>query len=80
MSGETTTAAPYIVTRDVQTTECPWLETDVPKGTRVYRYGGVTYGCIGPDGIAVTAEPGALPFFELPRGAVSPTPPHGEER
>ena len=54
-----------IVTRE----ECPWLDADVPEGTKVERFTGCTYGCVGA-GIAVTFEPGG-PFSELPRTALS---------
>lgn len=61
----------FVTTRLVTTEECPWLDADVEGGTTVYRYTGVTYGCIGPHGVAVTSEPDTLPFFELPLSALS---------
>lgn len=60
-----------ITTRLVTMEECPWLDDDVEQGTVVHRYSGVTYGVIGPDGVAVTLQPHKLPFFELPRAALS---------
>lgn len=60
----------FQTTRLVTMEECPWLDDDVERGTVVYRYSGVTYGCIGPDGLAVTLEPDTTPFFELPLTAL----------
>jgi hypothetical protein len=53
------------VTRD----ECFWLDEDLPIGMKVHIYRGCTYGCVG-DGIAVTLEPGKMPFFEVPCDAI----------
>ena len=58
------------ITRLVTTEEAPWLKKDLQAGTIVYEFFGVTYGCIGPDGIACTKEPDKTPFFEVPRNAV----------
>lgn len=41
------------------------------KGQIVYRYRGCTYGCIPPDGEAVTFEPDITPFFEVPADALA---------
>lgn len=60
------------LTRDVPKSECPWLDRDMREGEAVYRFSGVTYGCLGPNGIAVSAEPDATPFFEMPRDALAP--------
>lgn len=57
--------------RDVTAKECPWLGRDFLTGETVYKFTGHTYGCIGPNGIAVSGEPGETPFFELPRASVS---------
>jgi len=35
-------------------------------GEIVYEYTGPTYGCVSPLGLAVTKEPGQIPFFEVP--------------
>lgn len=56
----------FIVTRDIDKEECPWLDETIRANTIVYWYGGYTYGCIGDGGIAVTLEPEQTPFFELP--------------
>lgn len=56
------------LSRDVTKAECPWLDADLSAGTEVYRFDGCTYGCIG-SGIAVTRQPGELPFFEVPHDA-----------
>lgn len=60
------------ITRDVTKSECPWLDADVPAGSVVYSYTGATYGCVGPDGLAVTLEPDTTPFFQVPRDAIKP--------
>lgn len=57
------------INRSISLDECPWLENPIDAGTIVYRYGGVTYGCIGA-GLAVTLQEGKTPFFEIPRDSV----------
>lgn len=42
----------------------------INPGTPVYSYDGHTYGCISPDGIAVTFD-GKEPFFEVPANSVT---------
>jgi hypothetical protein len=59
----------YKLTRDVTKDECTWLNADLAKGTVVYKYPWVTYGCISPSGRAVSLEIGG-PFLELPRDAL----------
>jgi len=56
----------YEVARTVTTEECDWLEEDIKQGTIVYKFSGATYGCIGPNGTAVSLTKGENPFFELP--------------
>jgi hypothetical protein len=60
----------YVVIRNVTPNECEWLEETIKKGTEVYKYYNHTYGCISPNGIAVSKEHGEIPFFELPRNAL----------
>ena len=60
-----------VLNRDVTQHECPWLDADLPKGTAVWMYEGATYGCVRPDGLAVTAKAAETPFFEIPRNAVT---------
>jgi hypothetical protein len=57
------------VTRDVTTSECPWLQEDIPAGTIVYpnRH---NHNLISHNGWAVTKEPDGSPFFELPLDAL----------
>ena len=64
----------YLVTRDISTKECNWLEETITKGTVVYGFYGATYGCIGPRGVAVSFEEEKNPFFELPRDALKELP------
>lgn len=59
----------YQLTRDVGMDECPWLGRDYAAGEVVFRYSGVTYGCISPSGEPVSLD-GEIPFFELPRDAL----------
>jgi hypothetical protein len=60
-----------IMKRMVGTEECPWLENNLNTGDMVYRFPGCTYGCISPDGIAVTlSSEGKTPFFEIPENSV----------
>lgn len=72
-------AVTYVLDRAVSQQECPWLDSEIPSGSIVYRYDGYTYGCIGPDGIAVTHSPGVEPFFEVPRAALSLANPEGND-
>ena len=61
----------YEVVRTVTTKECCWLDEDVKQGTFVYKFHGPTYGCIGPNGTAVTLSPeGDNPFFEIPHNSI----------
>ena len=61
----------YRVTRHVTPAECDWLRKPVLKGTIVYAFRGPTYGCVNTStGMAVSAEPNATPFFELPLTAL----------
>lgn len=55
-----------VTTRDITVDECPWLGNNIPAGTHLYTYTGITYGCITPDGTAVSEEKGITPFFEIP--------------
>ena len=55
--------------RDVLQSECSWLARDYTKGEELFQYYGATYGCITPDGVAVTEQPDQTPFFEMPLDA-----------
>jgi hypothetical protein len=57
------------LTRTVTPDECSWLDRTYFKNEVVYKFGGCTYGCISPNGIACS-EDGETPFFELPINAV----------
>jgi len=59
----------FVLTRDVTTKECHWLDNDLKKGDMVYEYTNYTYGCISPNGKAFCDETGS-PFFELPLNSV----------
>lgn len=63
------------LTRLVAKIECPWLDRDMLKGESVWSYEGPTYGCVSGNGRAVSMVMGENPFFELPRDALSETPP-----
>lgn len=56
--------------RLVTVEECYWLDRDFDAGEEVYIFNGPTYGCIGPDGIAVSLDPDTGPFFEIPKSAL----------
>lgn len=60
--------------RDVLKSECPWLHRDFSAGEEVFSFSGVTYGCVSQHGRAVTLVDGELPFFELPRSALTTSP------
>ena len=68
-------AMALVLERDVTRSECPWLQNDLPKGTKVYTYMGPTYGSIGHNGIAVSDkdDPDAE-FYELPLYALGKPP------
>jgi hypothetical protein len=58
-----------VVTRDVSRDECHWLSKGLKAGDTVWTFYGVTYGCIGPGGTAMSWEPNTSPFFEVPNDA-----------
>ncbi len=60
-----------VLTREVTRQECKWLDEDLPKGKKVFRYTQNTYGIIPPSGVAVTDEIDKDPFYQIPRNAVS---------
>jgi hypothetical protein len=62
----------YILTRNVTTKECKWLDRTIKKGEFVFAYYGATYGCISSGGSAFTFVENKPPFFELPDNAVTP--------
>jgi hypothetical protein len=58
-------------TRLITTTECPWLESDIPAGAVLYHCLKYDYGCVTPAGAAMTLNPdGDYPFFEIPLDAL----------
>lgn len=59
--------------RDVTKEECQWLDDTIKKGTEVFEYTKCTYGCVSPQGVAVTLEEGKEPFIELPKEALKCT-------
>jgi hypothetical protein len=63
----------FLVSRDVTTDECEWLDETVKQGTVVHKFYGATYGCIGPSGVAVIFSE-KTPFFELPYDALTELP------
>jgi len=63
--------ATKVLNRDVTVKECPWLDSDLPKGTLVHEYDGCTYGCISYRGVAVTLIKDETPFFEIPNDALT---------
>ena len=60
---------PCQITRDITVEECPWLHAPLSAGDVVYKFYGVTYGCVGWDGTAMSLEPNKNPFFEVPNNA-----------
>ena len=60
----------YILTRDVNQSECDWLERDFPYGEIIYRYFGDTNDNISSSGFAFSLEIGQTPYFELPIDSV----------
>jgi len=58
----------YIVTKDILATNYEWLGRDFLKGELVSRFFGATYGCIGPNGIAIIEDDGL--FSELPKDSL----------
>lgn len=56
--------------RTVTPEECSWLDKAVHKGTIVFQFYGATYGCITPNGTAVSIIKGKGPFFELPNNSL----------
>ena len=61
----------FVMTRTIDTFECPWLDATIIEGETLYPCHKPTYGCIGPNGVAATYDPnGDYPFFEVPRNAI----------
>lgn len=58
------------LTRDVTPMECSWLHRTYRRGEIIQRYRGCTYGIVSSGGVACSAD-GAIPFFELPEGALT---------
>ena len=59
------------ISRPVTKEECHWLKQDLAEGKIVFRFGGYTYGCIAPTGVAVSDSPDEHPFYEVPEDAVT---------
>lgn len=59
-----------ITTRDISQTECPWLPIDIAKNTTLFKYINYTYGCISPEGVAISFEHNKEPFYEVPKNAI----------
>lgn len=60
-----------ILNRTVTTSECDWLDEDLPAGKEVFRFDGCTYGCISEGGVAVSDKPGDEFSYEVPSDAVT---------
>jgi hypothetical protein len=60
----------YLTTRKLTQKFYRWLPRDIEEGELLHPYYGVTYGSIGPAGVAVTFEAGVTPFYEVPRDGV----------
>jgi hypothetical protein len=59
------------VTRDVYPEECPWLTAPITKGALLWYCQKYDYGCVTPNGVAVTTqEDRGYPFFEMPRDSL----------
>lgn len=57
--------------RCITVEECPWLPYNLNEGHEVFPFHGATYGCISPNGVAITLNAqGDNPFFEIPRDSV----------
>ena len=57
-----------VATRAITTTECPWLEQEIPAGTIMFVSSDL-YGCCGPQGLPIELE-GSSRMFEVPLDAV----------
>lgn len=62
-----------ITTRPITISECPWLDADIPEGTTLWTYDDHAYGCISPNGRAVSAKAAETPFFEIPQDSFKET-------
>jgi len=49
----------------------PYLDNDMRAGMVVFEFLDQTFGCISPQGIAVSLEKNSYPFVELPIHAVT---------
>ena len=57
-----------VATRAITTTECSWLEQEIPAGT-IMLVSSDPYGCCGPEGLPIQLE-GSSRMFEVPLDAV----------
>jgi hypothetical protein len=71
-TGRYGTCRVYRVTRDVPAGEPHnYADCDVPEGTTLFEYRGVTWGAVDDEGgVAVCAHPHADTFFEFPVDAL----------
>lgn len=62
----------YRITRDlIPEKEISGLSNPLTKGAIMYSYEKYTYGCISPNGIALTFDKnGGEPFIEIPKNAI----------
>lgn len=59
-----------MIVRDVTPREYDWLEKPISAGRSIFKYLGCTYGCISPNGVAVSDKDGETPFYEVPLDSV----------
>src|SRR3954467_10252398 len=62
----------YVIVRNLTSDECEWLEhIDIKQGTIVYQAIDF-YNCCSNKGVPVSKNPSGIPYFEVPRDAVTP--------
>lgn len=60
-----------IILRDLSKTDYPGLNGDLTTGTKMWTYFGPTYGCLGPDEVALTREKDGQEFEAVPTAAMA---------
>lgn len=60
-----------IILRDLSKADYPGLNGDLTTGTKMWTYFGPTYGCLGPDEVALTREKDGQEFEAVPTAAMA---------
>lgn len=71
MNSQENSPKKYVLIKDVNQSEFPYLKKDFSKDKIVYLFEDPTYGCITKNGTAFSERYNENPFFELPNDSVA---------